>query len=189
MLSPALSTASQDGFVRVLLTREAREIDEAGPDRVKVERALRASTTQAQVQQVWREASRTVREEVAPLAVEKLTEPAVEAATEHELQKFAVLLDGNPRRIKRFLNTYTSNLVTTGLDQSFPNPDTLALWTIVRVRWPMLADVMAADPSVLADHHMPDAESVGSGGLQWPRRGGLEWPHFASVGVCVVDLL
>jgi hypothetical protein len=27
-------------------------------------------------------------------------------------------------------------------------------------------------------------ESLGRGGLQWPRRGGLKWLHFASVCVC-----
>ena len=147
---PSLSAASQGSFLQSLLADTTDPTSSGGAKRSEVEQAIRASTTQAEVQQVWRDADAQVREEVAPLAVAKLTEPAVEARTEHQLQKFAELLDRNPRRIKRFLNTYTAELVTSGLDQSFPDPDSLALWTIVRMRWPTIADRLAANPDHIA---------------------------------------
>lgn len=147
---PLLSVPAQTAFVMRLLAQDANSAHDSEQERGEVERAIQTSTSQAEVQRAWRGANARVREEVAPLAVERLTEPSVEAQTEHDLQKFSVLLDRNPRRIKRFLNTYTSELVTTGLGQAFPDPMSLALWTIVRMRWPTLADHLAANPEDIA---------------------------------------
>ena len=94
-----------------------------------------------------------VREEVAALAVDKLTERAVEAETEHELEKFAFPLDRNPRRIKRFLDTYTADLVTLGLEDNFLHPDALAIWTILRMRWPTLAAYLRERPDAIEYAH------------------------------------
>jgi ribose 1,5-bisphosphokinase PhnN len=159
---PLLSVSAQTAFVMGLLARNANSVHDSAQERGEVERAIQTSTSQAEVQRAWRDANARVREEVAPLAVERLTEPSVEAQTEHDLQKFSVLLDRNPRRIKRFLNTYTSELVTTGLGQAFPDPMSLALWTIIRMRWPTLADHLAANPEDIAC--VEDRSRVPNGG-------------------------
>jgi hypothetical protein len=159
---PLLSVPAQTAFVMRLLAQDTNSVNDSVQERGEVERAIQTSTSQAEVQRAWRGANARVREEVAPLAVERLTEPSVEAQTEHDLQKFSVLLDRNPRRIKRFLNTYTSELVTTGLGQAFPDPMSLALWTIVRMRWPTLADHLAANPEDIAC--VEDRSRVPNGG-------------------------
>ena len=51
--------------------------------------------------------------------------------------------------MKRFLNTYTADVVTLGLEQSFPDPDSLALWTILRLRWPALAEYLGDHPEMV----------------------------------------
>ena len=52
-------------------------------------------------------ASPEVRDTVAGAAVDKLSSPALAAATEHHLQRFAALLSPNPRAMKRFVNDYS----------------------------------------------------------------------------------
>lgn len=147
---PSLSNASQTRLVRQLLTQDPSGPATMEQEREHVKQAISNSTTSAQVRQAWKKAHPEVREEVAQLAVQKLTEPAIEAHTEHDLQKFARLLDRNPRHIKRFLNTYSANMVASGLDQSFPDFDSLALWTIVRMRWPVVADYLVSHPEVIS---------------------------------------
>ena len=61
-------------------------------------------------------------------------------------QKFSSLLDPNPRRIKRFLNTYSMARVVRVLEGNLVSGDTLALWTIIRVRWPALAKHLRSKP-------------------------------------------
>jgi hypothetical protein len=115
-------------------------------ERAEVEERIRQSTTHAEVREAWGGASEAVREAVAPVAVQKLTDDEVEAATEHELEKFSRLLDRNPRRMKRFLNVYTVELVSSGLEGNFVDPDSLALWTIIGLRWPTLAEHLRMRP-------------------------------------------
>jgi hypothetical protein len=92
---------------------------------------LRNSTTETQIVETLRQASPEVRDRVADAAVERLSAPEVEEATEHTLQRFAPLLQPNPRSMKRFVNTY-SILRTIRTLEGIPVPsDPLALWTIM----------------------------------------------------------
>jgi hypothetical protein len=153
---PSLSTARQADYFKRLLASGPADASAHQEERDRVESRIRRSRTQAEVHDAWRSASADVREEVASLAVDKLTERAVEAETEHELEKFAFLLDRNPRRIKRFLNTYTADLVTLGLEDNFLDPDALAIWTILRMRWPTLAAYLRERPDAIEYAHRDD---------------------------------
>jgi hypothetical protein len=42
------------------------------------------------------------------VVVERLSDPAVEAATEHALERYAGLLEPNPRAMKRFVNAFAA---------------------------------------------------------------------------------
>jgi hypothetical protein len=81
-------------------------------------------------------------------ALEKLSDPDVELTTEHELQKFAPLIERNPRSMKRFINAYSMALSTMLLEGRDIDPDLLALWTLLRLRWPDLADFLRLHPDV-----------------------------------------
>jgi len=145
---PPLSLTKQSAYLSDLLV--GANGDEAhAQERERVEEQIRVSSSSADIRRAWQSASPEVRDQVAETAVQRLSEEAVQQATEHELQKFAVLMDRNPRRMKRFLNTYTADLVTLGLEQQFPDPDALALWTILRLRWPTVAQYLDEHPDTV----------------------------------------
>lgn len=58
---------------------------------------------------------------------------------EHRLQKFAPLLEPNPRAMKRFVNDWDINRTIALWAEMDIDKDQLALWTILMRRWPLLA--------------------------------------------------
>lgn len=117
---------------------------------VEGETRIRQSRNQEEILQVVDEARPEVRRRLEEAAVTRLSDAAVERATEHELQKFALLLEPNPRSMKRFVNAYSISLSTELLAGRLPDPEALALWTILRMRWPELADCLAGSPHLVA---------------------------------------
>ena len=115
------------------------------------ETRIRQSRSQKEILQVVGEARPEARRQLEEAAVERLNDDVVERATEHELQKFASLLEPNPRSMKRFVNAYSISLSTQLLANRVPEPDALALWTILRMRWPELADCLAGSPHLASD--------------------------------------
>jgi hypothetical protein len=104
-----------------------------------------------------------VREAVAAAAVERINAPDVAAISEWQvLQSFAPCLRGSPRDIKRFINTYSILRTVRTLEGIVVGSDALALWTVIKVRWPAMADFLAANPEgaafVAADP--PQVESL-----------------------------
>jgi hypothetical protein len=90
---------------------------------------------------------RAIREE----AVVRLAEPEVVERTEHALRPFAGLLDPNPRSMKRLVNTYSVNRALATLSHIDIERDRLALWTILSLRWPQLAEFLERDPARIID--------------------------------------
>jgi len=88
--------------------------------------------------------------------VAQLAQPRQQRETEHALRKFAPLLDPNPRAMKRFVNTYGIARALQVIEDSVVARDDLALWTIVRVRWPALAEYLRTSPAAI------DALAAGS---------------------------
>ncbi len=77
----------------------------------------------------------------------------IRAHTEHRLQGFDHLLEPNPRAMKRLVNAYglarDVELVEAGASLAH-GPEAieqLALWTILRLRWPLLALHLEAHPA------------------------------------------
>jgi hypothetical protein len=112
----------------------------------KARRQVEAAPNDDAQQQVLARLPQGVREVVAPVAVRRQTERSFAEATEHRLAGFAPLLPDNPRAVKRFLNAFAlTRSVRTVEGQAIPT-GTLALWTILETRWPLLADYLAAHP-------------------------------------------
>ena len=59
---------------------------------------------------------------------------------EHLLERYADLLDPNPRAAKRFLMAYSVNYAARLSEGGDFGSKTLALWTLLSIRWPTLAD-------------------------------------------------
>ncbi|HEX7240764.1 MAG TPA: P-loop NTPase fold protein [Longimicrobiaceae bacterium] len=84
-------------------------------------------------------------------AARRITTPEARRATEHRLQHFAGLLEPNPRSMKRLVNAFGLHQATHFLEGRSVAPDVLARWTIVELRWPLLADYLAARPQAADD--------------------------------------
>ncbi|MEV6611715.1 P-loop NTPase fold protein [Kutzneria sp. NPDC051319] len=122
-----------------------------------------SSRTEGEVLDVLDNASPPVRRAVIADAIAKMSTPEVSEATEHALQKFAPLLLANPRGMKRFVNTYGVVRTLRTLEGNTVGPDALALWTIIRLRWPLLAEHLEQDADLIdrimaaeADVDLPD---------------------------------
>jgi hypothetical protein len=102
---------------------------------------------------------------VAAEVVEKLTSEEFQKTTEHTLQKFAPLLDPNPRSMKRFIMAYSLSRTILSLEGSWIESDTLALWTILQLRWPELAERLRRSPNDI-QYVQPDKEVPRGDGLR-----------------------
>ncbi|MGH3520844.1 MAG: FxSxx-COOH system tetratricopeptide repeat protein, partial [Haloechinothrix sp.] len=87
-----------------------------------------------------------VKDLVAGDAALALAQPETRQRTNHSLQKFATMLHANPRSMKKFLNTYSMLRSVRTLEGNTVPTDALALWAILLVRWPTLAEHLAKDP-------------------------------------------
>ena len=151
---PVLSSEAQErfweGLLRVARTSSPAELEQARadarrkfeelPDEEAIQDALRESDATAVQRQAEREA-----------AVLRLAAPEVEERTEHSLRAFAPLLEPNPRAMKLLLNSYGMARATEILGggeavRDGSSHEQLALWTIVNLRWPLLAEYLSEHP-------------------------------------------
>ena len=102
----------------------------------KIEQA--AATGDARVEQAMRAA-----------VAKQITSPDVLKETEHRLRAFADLLEPNPRAMKRLVNAYGMYQAAHVLERRTVSPEALARWTIVELRWPLLAECIAGRPDLL----------------------------------------
>lgn len=79
-------------------------------------------------------------------AAMRITSAEASAAAEHRLKDYAGLLEPNPRSMKRLVNAYGMHQATLFLAGRSASPDALARWTILELRWPLLADFLATRP-------------------------------------------
>ncbi|GAB3889940.1 hypothetical protein GCM10029964_060550 [Kibdelosporangium lantanae] len=90
-----------------------------------------------------------VREAVSPDAARAVAAARTRSHAEHTLRKFAPLLSPNPRSTKLFLNAYTILRAVRTLEGITVDIDTLALWTIIRMRWPNISDFLQRNPEAI----------------------------------------
>ncbi|GAB3746925.1 hypothetical protein GCM10027598_85270 [Amycolatopsis oliviviridis] len=93
---------------------------------------------------------RAFEEGRAASVVAALSTAAERGRAEHTLSKFASVLGDNPRSVKKFVNTFSLLRSIRFLEDSDVAPDTLALWSLVVVRWPEVAHHLSAHPVAVA---------------------------------------
>jgi hypothetical protein len=158
---PSLSPELRSVFLSSLLDSNRRDgrppaLEAAATARQEIEHAPREDDVLAVMGRLPPE----VREAVAPLAVDVLNAPRVERETEaHVLDKFAVLLEPNPRAIKRVVIAYGIERSVRTLEGSTVARDTLMLWTILNTRWPGLGEYLTERPEAIDCLHSRSAPS------------------------------
>jgi hypothetical protein len=153
---PRLSIAEQSDYWKSLIL-PADERSEVQPGRIeKLEREFKALHTEEDVfAHLDRHADepQVVRRAARAAAVRQLSTPELERHTEHTLIRFAPLLESNPRAMKRLVNAYgveRAHQVIGGhsTELSYPR-ERLALWTILKARWPLLAEYLGDRPEAI----------------------------------------
>lgn len=116
---------------------------------------IRSATTPSEISaalEAAREAAPGRFQELVVEAVRREGDPEVVANTKSLLAPFLPLLDPNPRAMKRYVNAFgiqavalrlTDALHGLSLDEPWKQ---VALWTIVKMRWPDLADAFRRHP-------------------------------------------
>jgi hypothetical protein len=91
----------------------------------------------------------------------KFSQREIIDATEHALNRFGAFLEPNPRSMKLFVNTYGVLRSLRTFEEVFVASGPLALWTVVEIRWPYLADYLRANPEAVegkeTDENVPDS--------------------------------
>jgi hypothetical protein len=147
---PLIQAATQTAYIQDLLQLQEGEASGVEAKVAQLAQAVaKSSTRQEAVDAMMQAPDAAVRRLVAPRLVEKVNEAALSKSTEHELTKFATLLEPNPRAMKRFLNTFAMADSVLFLQDVFVSQDELALWTILRLRWPLLGDYLRARPDAI----------------------------------------
>ena len=118
----------------------------------KKPRILKGKTRHEDMQRVIDNAPDPIQQEALRAAVAKqITSPEAIRAAEHRLQQFAPLLEANPRSMKRSVNAYGLNHARAILESRKVSVEALARWTIVELRWPVLANYLAENWTDIAD--------------------------------------
>jgi CRISPR/Cas system CMR-associated protein Cmr5 small subunit len=79
-------------------------------------------------------------------AARQITTSEARRETEHRLQRFDDMLEPNPRSMKRLVNTVGLHQARHFLEGRNVPLESLARWTIIELRWPLLADLLTAHP-------------------------------------------
>jgi hypothetical protein len=79
---------------------------------------------------------------VAAKAFRQMQAAPVEKERQHFLNKYASLIEPNPRAMKRLLNAYGFRRGFDIQSRHRSDPDALVRWTILENRWPILADYL-----------------------------------------------
>ena len=157
---PRLSTVRQAAYWKRLL-----DTGEGGagttPTDVKrleaeAEKELQGKTSHEEIQaQIDRTEEGSIeRETIRAAAAKQTTSREAMRAAEHRLQPLAHLLEANPRSMKRLVNAYGLNQARVFLEGRTVEVEALARWTIVELRWPILADYLASEWSDIADESL-----------------------------------
>ncbi len=155
---PRLSARRQAEYWQQLLDRNDPEAAALRPEKKleaerRAEADIKGMTRKEDVQQQIDKVEPGTFEREARLAAaarQTTTEEAIRAV-EHRLQPFAGLLEANPRAMKRLVNAYGLNQARAYLEDRDVSVEALARWTIVELRWPLLADYLVRNWPEIAE--------------------------------------
>jgi hypothetical protein len=153
---PCLAPEVKRDFWKALLRAgaqnesESQDVTKAAEIEALNQVKARNADTQDALEKMIEEATKSrdpLKEQAMRAAAAKhITSPKAQHQTEHRLQRFASLLEPNPRAMKRLVNAYGLHQATHFLESRKVSQEALVLWTIMELRWPLLSDFLAAHP-------------------------------------------
>jgi len=152
MSIPQISDEARKVYLDYLLGK-SEQIEEKR-EQLKQELA-NVGSEQALIDKVQEQPSGTIDKVLMrEVAVAKSASLEIEKVTIHFLSRFAHLMEPNPRAIKRLVTFYgvlraIAILSDEEIISDLTKRNQLALWTITRMRWPLLADYLEEYPQYL----------------------------------------
>jgi hypothetical protein len=147
---PTMGSASQSAYFRSLLGLGSGTASDVVSEASDLRQQVTASKTEHGVLQALRHASPAARELVAADALTKMSEAELTTDVEHALEPYALMLNANPRSMKRYINCYTVARAARTLEGNPVETDALALWVLLQIRWPQLADYLQTSPDAIS---------------------------------------
>jgi hypothetical protein len=153
-LTPEVQRTYMNGLLRAAASADPKVLDET---RKRAEREAIETVKDAHTQEELEEKIAEVQNDpvkepaMRAAAARQITRPEAQRQTEHRLQRFADLLEPNPRSMKRLVNAYGLHQAIYFLEGRSISPEALARWTILELRWPLLADLLVARPQLITD--------------------------------------
>lgn len=167
-LSPEARTQYWKGLLRTAPALDSKNQDD---ERKDAEREAAKIIKDKYTQEEFKQKISEVRDDplrkqaMRAAAAKQITSPEAQRETEHRLQRFSDLLEPNPRSMKRLVNSfglYQARHFLEGREVTF---EALARWTIIELRWPLLADFLTSWPNFIThlasvakpvDYDVPD---------------------------------
>ncbi len=151
---PHMSPAIQQAFLDYLYRGSAADINrKLQTEKEAAEQEFAGITTQDELLALLQQSSGDTLENQArrEAAVRRSAHESIEKATTFYLQKFATLLEPNPRAMKRLVNAYGiyRALAILSRPHLLYDPDMrdqFVLWTILSMRWPLLQEYLREHP-------------------------------------------
>lgn len=154
---PTVSPDAKDAFYAAVLSPRRKPVTQPGQQRLVEEAtaAAHTATSTAEVHRVTQESNRITdpqqRMSVRGNLAVRLSELVIEEEVENELLPFSRFLEPNPRSMKLFVNSVGIQQSLRALEGVVAPTPTLALWSVVETRWPLLADYLRAHPEDVED--------------------------------------
>jgi len=163
MSIPKISDEARAVFLDYLLGK--REQIEERREQIKQDMAG-ITTERALISKVQSQTAGTIDKVIMrEVAVAKSASIEIEQETTHFLSNFAHLMEPNPRAIKRLVTFYgvlraIAILSDEEIISDLTKRNQLALWTITRMRWPLLADYLEEYPQHLENFKTGEANEA-----------------------------
>ncbi len=152
-LSPTLRASYWDNLLKAAVTATTQHIEEvARQAEEKAKTLLHEKMAPEEMERVINEhKDNPVQQQgLRAVAAVLISTRAAEQQRAHFLQAFAGLLEPNPRAMKRLINAYGIHQSVNVLEGRQVDSGALALWTIIEMRWPLLADCLADSPDLVS---------------------------------------
>jgi hypothetical protein len=142
---PGISEDVRKGYWSTLLDDRSAERKASPLDAEAAAAQVEGKGSIEELNQVITAAPEAHRSALRAAAAVEITRAKNSAKLEHSLQPFAPLLEPNPRAMKRLVNAVGMAQARAFLEGRTVSLDTLARWTLIELRWPLVADYLAAN--------------------------------------------
>jgi hypothetical protein len=154
---PLLSPSLRDNYWKALL--KATETDKSTNTETvardaerEAEKLISVNMTPIEMEKVIKDHGKDPIKQhgLRAVAAKRISSSQSEKSRAHFLQPFAGLLEPNPRAMKRLINAYGIQQAVNFLEGRRVDPRVLALWTIIEMRWPLLANLLTKHPTLIS---------------------------------------